>query len=195
MKEIVFATNNRHKLTEVQHLLGDSVALRTLEEIGCHDELPETQNTLEGNARQKALFVYDRYNLVCFADDTGLEVDALNGEPGVHSARYAGSQKSSEANISLLLNKLRGKPNRKAQFRCVIALAEPEGVKLFEGTLRGRIMEAKRGDGGFGYDPVFLPDQYDKTFAELTLDEKNKISHRGEAVRKLVTYLREKYGQ
>ncbi|MDL5050876.1 non-canonical purine NTP diphosphatase [Oscillatoria amoena NRMC-F 0135] len=195
MKEIVFATNNRHKIAEVQHLLENSVLLRTSEEIGCREELPETQETLEGNAMQKARYVYDRYSVVCFADDTGLEVDALNGEPGVYSARYAGAQKNSEDNINLLLSRLQGKSNRKAQFRCVIALVEPEGVKLFEGIVRGRILEEKRGAGGFGYDPVFLPDQAVKTLAELTLDEKNRISHRGDAVRKLVTYLREKYGQ
>ncbi len=195
MKEIVFATNNRHKLDEVQGLLKNSVTLRTLEEIGCREELAETQATLEGNALQKARYVYDTYGVVCFADDTGLEVDALNGEPGVFSARYAGPQRNSEDNIDLLLNRLRNKADRRARFRCVIALVGQGGSKLFEGTVYGRILELRRGNGGFGYDPVFLPDHSEKTLAELTREEKNRISHRGEAVRKLVTYLQETYGQ
>lgn len=194
MKEIVFATNNPHKLSEVQHLLGDSVTLRTLEEIGCHDELPETQNTLEGNALQKARFVYDRYNLVCFADDTGLEVDALNGEPGVYSARYAGEHKRSEDNIRLLLQKLENQANRKAQFRCIIALVDATGPVFFEGIVKGQIISTPRGYHGFGYDPVFVPQGWKKTMAEMTPEEKNNFSHRGEAVRKLVHYLQKDYG-
>lgn len=195
MKEIVFATNNRHKLEEVRHLLGASVLIRSLAEIGCQEELPETQNTLEGNALQKAQYVFDTYKTLCFADDTGLEVEALNGEPGVYSARFTGEQKSSNDNINLLLERLEGQSNRKAQFRCVIALKQEDDVKLFEGVVKGEILEARKGSGGFGYDPVFLPYGSYKTLAEMTLEEKNRISHRGEAIRKLVHYLQKNYGR
>jgi XTP/dITP diphosphohydrolase len=195
VSEIVFATNNRHKLHEVRHLVGTSVTIRSLQEIGCRDELPETQNTLEGNARQKAQYVYDIYRVPCFADDTGLEVDALNGEPGVYSARYAGEHKSSNDNINLLLSRLAGQPNRNAQFRCVVALVGDDGSQLFEGIVKGMILTERRGAGGFGYDPVFLPLGSNRTLAEMTMEEKNKISHRGEAVRKLAHYLQKKYGR
>jgi len=195
VKEIVFATNNPHKLNEVRHLLQGSVIIRSLEEIDCREELPETQSTIEGNALQKAQYVFDNYNVTCFADDTGLEVDALNGEPGVYSAMYAGDHRSSEDNISLLLARLGDHTNRKAQFRCVVALVEGEGPHLFEGILRGAILSQPKGSGGFGYDPIFLPLGAEKTLAEMTLEEKNKISHRGQAVQKLVQYLRKRYGK
>jgi XTP/dITP diphosphohydrolase len=193
VKQIVFATNNRHKLEEVRHLLGTSVIVRSLEEIGCHEELPETQITLEGNALQKAQYVFDKYKTACFADDTGLEVEALNGEPGVYSARYAGEHRSSADNISLLLARLTNCTNRKAQFRCVIALVEEGRIQFFEGIVKGEILKVRRGSSGFGYDPVFLSNGSKKTLAEMTLEEKNKISHRGQAVRKLVHYLQKKH--
>lgn len=195
MKEIVFATNNPHKLNEVQHLLQGSVIIRSLEEIGCREELPETQSTIEGNALQKAQYVFDNYKVTCFADDTGLEVEALNGEPGVYSAMYAGEHRSSEDNISLLLARLTNHTNRKAQFRCVIALVEGGTPNLFDGIVRGEILGQPRGSGGFGYDRVFLPHGAEKTLAEMTLEEKNKISHRGKAVQKLVQYLGKRYGK
>ncbi|MBX2964236.1 MAG: RdgB/HAM1 family non-canonical purine NTP pyrophosphatase [Cyclobacteriaceae bacterium] len=176
-------------------VLGSSFLLKTLDEIGCYDELPETQQTLEGNAAQKAQYVFDRYHTVCFADDTGLEVDALNGEPGVYSARYAGLQRNSEDNIELLLKKLAGIKNRLAKFRTVIALAEPSGIKLFEGTVRGEILLERRGDKGFGYDPVFQPEGLSTSFAEMTLEQKNRVSHRARAVKKLIDYLLHNYGR
>lgn len=186
---ICFATNNRHKVEEVSAALGDSFQLITLEEAGIHEELPETQSTLEGNARQKALHVFERYGISCFADDTGLEVDALGGAPGVYSARYAGPQRKSEDNIILLLKNLEGKAPRSAQFRSVIWLVTPEGEWSFEGIVRGTILHTLRGSGGFGYDPVFMPELSTKTLAEMTMDEKNQISHRGIAVRKLAEFL------
>lgn len=195
MKEFVFATNNPHKLEEVRHLAGSLVVIHSLHDIGCVAELPETQNTLEGNALQKARYVFNKFHLPCFSDDSGLEVAALNGEPGVHSAHYAGSQRNNNDNINLLLEKLKEKPSRQAQFRCVIALVELAGTQLFEGVVRGEILPARKGTQGFGYDPVFRPYGVEKTLAEMTLEEKNRISHRGEAVRKLVDYLREKYGK
>jgi XTP/dITP diphosphohydrolase len=195
VKEIVFATNNLHKLNEVRHLLQGSVIIRSLEEIGCREELPETHRTIEGNALQKAQYVFDNYNVACFADDTGLEVEALKGEPGVYSAMYAGDHRSTTDNISLLLARLGGSANRKAQFRCIIALVEGGTPTLFEGVVRGAILNEPRGTGGFGYDPVFLPHGAEKTLAEMTLEEKNKISHRGLAVQKLVHYLLQHYGR
>lgn len=190
MLTLCFATNNKHKVEEVSAALGNSFRLTTLGEAGIEEELPETQNTLEGNARQKALHVFEKYGMPCFADDTGLEVDALAGAPGVHSARYAGPGRRSEDNIALLLRNLRGNDNRAAQFRCVFWLATKEGQWSFEGILRGTILEAGRGNGGFGYDPIFLPAGATQTLAELSMEEKNKLSHRGIALRKLVDFLK-----
>lgn len=175
-------------------MIGPDFRILSLDEIGCKDELPETQSTLEGNSLQKAAYIFDHFHLPCFADDTGLEVEALNGAPGVYSARYAGEQKNSEDNISLLLKNLSGKENRKARFRTVITLLGLNGIKTFEGVVTGTILTDRRGAGGFGYDPVFLPDGSRKTMAELTLSEKNQISHRGMAVRKLVEYLKQYSG-
>lgn len=161
----------------------------SLDEINCYDELPETRETLEGNSLQKAAFVYDRFHLPCIADDTGLEVDALNGEPGVYSARYAGEQRNSEDNMALLLERLGNQTNRRARFRTIITLIGSTGVKTFEGIIAGVILKEKRGASGFGYDPVFQPDGYQQTLAEMTLAEKNQISHRARAIKKLVDYL------
>lgn len=189
-KALCFATNNRHKVDEVQVALGGAVRLTTLEDAGIREELPETQNTLEGNARQKALYVFEHYGMSCFADDTGLEVDALGGAPGVYSARYAGPARRAEDNMDLLLKNLEGKSNRGAQFRTVIWLSLPSGQWSFEGIVRGRILMERRGHGGFGYDPIFLPEGASKTLAEMSMEEKNRISHRGIAIRKLVDFLR-----
>lgn len=186
---LCFATNNKHKLEEVRAVLGKTFELLTLREAGMKEELPETQNTLEGNALQKALYVFERYNLPCFADDTGLEVYALEGAPGVHSAYYAGPQRNSEHNIKLLLKNLSGITTRGAQFRTVVSLILPQGRWSFEGIIRGNILENVRGNSGFGYDPVFLPCNESKTLAEMTLDEKNQISHRAIAIRKLVEFM------
>jgi XTP/dITP diphosphohydrolase len=193
MRTLCFATNNEHKIEEIRTQLGSFFLLKKLEDIGCFEELPETQPTIAGNSIQKARHVLDNYRVSCFADDTGLEVDALNGEPGVFSARYAGPQRNSEDNIQLLLSKLKGLENRSAKFRTVITLAEASGITTFEGIVKGRILESKRGTQGFGYDPVFVPDGYTKTFAEMPLTEKTKISHRAIAVEKLVKFLKEKH--
>lgn len=190
--KLCFATNNQHKVAEVHAVLGDEFSLCTLAEAGITDDLPETQPTLEGNSRQKAQYVFDRYHIACFADDTGLEVDALNGAPGVLSARFAGPQRNSDDNIRLLLEKLAGQTLRTAKFRTVIWLALPEGQWAFEGCVRGRIIQDIRGKGGFGYDPVFLPDHASKTLAEMTMEEKNRISHRAIAVSRLADFLRQR---
>ena len=189
MESLCFATNNLHKIEEVKVALGDGLRILTLEEAGIREELPETQDTLEGNARQKALYVFDHFGLPCFADDTGLEVDALGGAPGVYSARYAGPQRRSADNIDLLLENLRGKTSRAAQFRTVIYLVLPDGQWKFEGIVRGTIREDGKGTGGFGYDPVFVPEGFEQTLAEMSLEEKNLISHRGIAIRKLAEFL------
>ncbi|MCB0491825.1 MAG: non-canonical purine NTP diphosphatase [Cyclobacteriaceae bacterium] len=189
--ELCFATNNQHKLDEVSQLLGDSFKVVSLEAIGCTEELPEEQDTLEGNSLQKAKYVSDKFNISCFADDTGLEVEALDGAPGVYSARYAGEQRSSEDNMNLLLEKLVNQTNRKARFRTVITLILDNQTYQFEGIANGEILESKRGEKGFGYDPLFLPEGMNKSMAELTSTEKNAISHRGEAVRKLVAFLKQ----
>lgn len=189
MKKICFATNNQHKLEEVRQLLQSKFEIVSLQEIGCFDELPETQNTLEGNSLQKADFVFKKFGVPCFADDTGLEVEALRGAPGVHSAHYAGSQRDGNANMDLLLKNLHGEDNRSAQFRTIISLLEFDGSHTFEGIVRGKILTAKKGSLGFGYDPVFQPEGYDRTFAEMSMDEKNKLSHRGRAIQKLITFL------
>jgi len=187
--ELVFATNNQHKLEELQAILGDHIKLLSLKDIGCGEEIPEEQPTLEGNATQKAAYVFERYGYSCFADDTGLEIEALNGEPGVFSARYAGEEKSAEANMEKVLGKLAKINNRNARFRTVISLIIEGKEKQFEGIVEGQILREKRGDAGFGYDPIFQPDGYRETFAEMNLEEKNKISHRGNAVKALVEYL------
>lgn len=189
MKKLVFATNNPNKLKELQALLGEKYQLLGLKEIGCFEEIPEEQSDLEGNARQKAFFVYEKYGYSCFADDTGLEVEALNGQPGVYSARYAGESKDAGANMNKLLHEMAKINNRKARFRTVISLVIDGKEEQFEGVVEGKIIREKQGDSGFGYDPVFLPDGYSKTFAEMELHEKNKISHRGRAVQKLVKHL------
>jgi len=193
MRTFCFATNNKNKIEEIRTQLGSFFLLKTLDDIGCNEELPETQNTIEGNSIQKAKYVFDRFNVSCFADDTGLEVDSLNGEPGVCSARYAGDQRNSEDNIHLLLTKLSGAQNRKAKFRTVITLAEAGGITTFEGIVNGVILSEKRGTSGFGYDPVFMPDGVNKTFAEMNLMEKNSISHRAIAMNKLIKFIKEKY--
>lgn len=190
MKTLVFATNNAHKLEEVRAILGNDFQIASLKEIGCHDDIPETADTLEGNAMQKAQYIKDKFGMDCFADDTGLEVEALNNAPGVFSARYAGPEHDSEANMKKLLHEMEGKENRKARFRTVIALLLDGKEYTFEGIVKGNIIEEKRGDSGFGYDPVFVPEGYDLTFAELGNNIKNKISHRAEAVKKLSAFLK-----
>lgn len=190
MKTLVFATNNAHKLEEVRAILGNDFQIASLKEIGCHDDIPETADTLEGNAMQKAQYIKDKFGMDCFADDTGLEVEALNNAPGVFSARYAGPGHDSEANMKKLLHEMEGKENRKARFRTVIALLLDGKEYTFEGIVKGNIIEEKRGDSGFGYDPIFVPEGYDLTFAELGNDIKNKISHRAEAVKKLSVFLK-----
>lgn len=189
-RKLVFATNNSHKLEEIKAILGDRFEILSLQDIDCHEDIPETADTLEGNALIKARFVYNRYHLDCFADDTGLEVDALDGAPGVYSARYAGGAgHDSEANMKKLLHEMEGQTNRKARFRTVIAFIESGQAKLFEGVVNGYITEKKCGESGFGYDPIFRPDGYQETFAEMGNEEKNKISHRANAVKKLCEYL------
>ena len=214
--KIVFATNNQHKLSEIRSILGDSIEVLSLKDIGCDVDIPETGTTLEENALQKAQYVYDHYHIDCFADDTGLEVDALNGAPGVYSARYAALPDNpvksgnaglvshdSEANMTRLLYELGNNNNRKARFRTVIALIQKKDVcpcgctsikeiHKFEGIVEGEIIRERRGGEGFGYDPIFQPDGYDKTFAELGMDIKNHISHRARATQKLADYLLKK---
>ncbi|SMG20881.1 XTP/dITP diphosphohydrolase [Marivirga sericea] len=187
--KLCFATNNANKIKEVSHLLGVEFQLLSLQDIGCHEELREDQSTLEGNAQQKAAYVFDNYNISCFADDTGLEVEALNSEPGVFSARYAGPQRSDEDNMALLLERLDASPNRQARFRTVICAFIGDQKHFFEGIVEGEIASAHNGDEGFGYDPIFIPNGYSQTFAQMSLEEKNKISHRSIAVRKLVDFL------
>lgn len=193
--KIVFATNNKHKLSEIRDILGNEIEVLSLDEINCHADIPETSDTLEGNALQKAHYVCDNYHISCFADDTGLEVDALGGEPGIYSARYAGNNHDSEANMTKLLAKLGDNKNRKARFRTVIALIlDGKNVeeKIFEGIVEGSIIKERRGGEGFGYDPIFQPEGYNHTFAELGSDIKNKISHRARATAKLVDELKQK---
>ncbi|MEK6155652.1 non-canonical purine NTP diphosphatase [Flavobacteriaceae bacterium 3-367] len=187
--ELVFATHNQNKFREVKGLLPGHISLLSLKDIGCSHEIPETEDTLEGNALLKAKHVSDHHGYPCFADDTGLLVDALNGAPGVHSARYAGAQKSAEDNMDKLLKALKGK-HRTAQFKTVIALRNGTENQLFTGIVKGQITPEKHGRRGFGYDPIFRPEGYDKTFAELPLAEKNRISHRGRAIQHLITYLK-----
>ena len=188
--KIVFATNNKHKLEEIKDILGKDFEIVSLAEIGCHEDIPETGLTLEENARQKSTYIVEHYNHDCFADDTGLEVDALNGEPGVHSARYAeGTDHDSEANMRKLLSKMANVKGRTARFRTVISLIINGVEHQFEGRVEGRIATEKHGKEGFGYDPIFIPEGYDKSFAELGEEVKNQISHRARAVKKLAEYL------
>lgn len=190
-RKLVIATNNAHKLQEIAAILGDEIELLSLKDICCFDEIPETAETLEGNALMKARYIRDRFGMDCFADDTGLEVEALHGAPGVYSARYAGGEgHDSEANMQKLLKELQGETNRAARFRTVIALLMDGEEHLFEGIVNGSIIEEKRGAAGFGYDPLFVPTGYDATFAELGEEVKNQISHRARAVQQLVDFLR-----
>lgn len=189
-KKLVFVTNNAHKLEEVRAILGNTMEVLSLKDIDCQADIPETAETLEGNAALKAEYIYKNYGMDCFADDTGLEVEALNGAPGVYSARYAGGDgHDSEANMKKLLAELDGKTNRKAQFRTAICLIEGGEEHLFEGIVKGAIVDEKRGVSGFGYDPVFVPEGYAETFAEMGNKEKNRISHRARAVQQLCAYL------
>lgn len=191
--KLVFASNNKNKISEIQQMLPKEITLLSLEDIGCFVDIPETANTIEGNAILKANYVTEKYGYNCFADDTGLEVDALNGEPGVYSARYAGEQKNSEDNMNKLLSELQDKNNRSANFKTVIALNINNTQHLFTGIAKGTIIEHKKGNQGFGYDPIFLPENYEKTFAEMNLDEKATLSHRGKATKELITFLNNNY--
>jgi len=188
--DLVFATNNINKLKEIQQLLGTSINILSLKELGCLDDIPETGDTLEANALQKAKYIYERYGKNCFADDTGLEVDVLNGAPGVYSARYAGEEKSAEKNMDRILSEMQGVVARNANFRTVIALIIDGNEFLFEGEVKGNILQSRQGEEGFGYDPIFQPIGYTTSFAQMEMVEKNKISHRGRAVAKLVKYLK-----
>lgn len=188
-EKLYFATHNAHKVDEVRALLCNAVDLAGIDTLSCHEEIPENGCTLQENALQKALFVHTHYGVDCFADDTGLEVEALGGEPGIFSARYAGEPSDPAKNRRKLLEKLQGESHRKARFRTVIALIEKGETHLFEGTVNGRILETERGDGGFGYDNLFVPDGYNKTFAEMSAAEKNAISHRSRAMMKLNEFL------
>lgn len=195
MIEIVFATNNEHKLRELQQILGQQFNLLSLKDINCHEDIPEESPTIEENSMDKAVYVYEKFAKNCFADDTGLEVESLDGRPGVVSARYAGDEKNMDKNIAKVLGELEGKSNWNARFKTVISLIIENEKHQFEGIVNGTIIKDKRGDGGFGYDPVFVPDGYNITFAEMEPFEKNKISHRGLAVQKLVTFLTSKVNQ
>jgi len=190
MPELIFATNNLHKLQEIQQAVGNKINILSLKDIGCDEDIPETSPTLEGNASLKSRYIYNQFQKNCFADDTGLEVEALNGRPGVHSARYAGPGHDHQKNIEKLLAELQGIVNRKARFRTVISLIMNGTEIIFEGIANGNISDHKHGDRGFGYDPIFIPDGYQKSFAEMDLDEKNIISHRGIALQKLMNYLK-----
>ena len=189
MKEIIFATHNDHKLKEISALFGDEIQLTGLSTLNFHDEIPEDFETLEENALQKARHIFDRFKKPCFADDTGLEIFALNGRPGVYSARYGGMQRNSASNIKKVLHEMEGKTDRDARFRTVIAYLDMNGRKIFEGIIKGKIITSTRGKSGFGYDPIFIPDGYNITFAEMPLTEKNKISHRALAFNQLKLYL------
>ncbi|GEO03107.1 non-canonical purine NTP pyrophosphatase [Adhaeribacter aerolatus] len=189
--KLCFASNNEHKLAEVRQILSGQYEIVSLQEIGCHEELPEEQETLEGNSHQKANYVWQNYGVSCFADDTGLEVTALNNEPGVYSARYAGSQRNNLDNMQLLLENLAGKPNRRAQFRTSITLILDGRVHQFNGIVLGTIAETPDGEKGFGYDPIFIPDGFNQTFAQMRAEQKNSISHRGRALQELATFLKQ----
>lgn len=189
---LVFATNNAHKLEEIREILGGKFHIVSLKELGCQEDIPEEQDTLEGNALQKARYIRDKYKVNCFADDTGLEIEALGGEPGVYSARYAGDGHDSEANMRKVLDKMSGETNRRARFRTVIALLLDGQEHLFEGEVRGEILRERHGEGGFGYDPIFRPEGFPQSFAEMSLEDKNKISHRGRATEALRKFLNER---
>ena len=191
--KLVFATNNKHKLEEVRAILGNKIEILSLNDIDCHDDIPETADTLEGNALIKARYIYEKFGVDCFADDTGLEVEVLNGEPGVYSARYAGEECNPEANMYKLLQYLTGKNNRNAQFRTVIALIIKGEEKLFNGIVKGTISNEKMGNAGFGYDPIFIPEGFSESFAQMTSDMKNSISHRYRATEELSNYLKQQY--
>ena len=191
MRTLIMATNNEHKLREVRQILGEQFIVKGLSDIGCHEDIPETGDTFESNAREKARYVHEHYGVDCFADDSGLEVDALGGAPGVHTARYAGQDHNTEANTDKLLRELKENFNRHARFRTVIALIIEKEVHFFDGVVVGEISTERRGTDGFGYDPVFIPEDTGKTFAELGVAVKNQISHRARAVKKLVAYLLE----
>lgn len=187
--KLVFASNNKNKIQEIQALVPNTIQIVSLEDIGCTEDIPETADTIEGNAILKANYVSEKYGYDCFADDTGLEVEALNGAPGVYSARYAGEQKDANDNMDKLLSELKDKSNRKANFKTVIALNLNGKQNLFTGIINGKIIEEKIGTNGFGYDPIFVADGFDKTFAELSMEEKSTISHRGIAVKELILFL------
>ena len=189
---LVFATNNAHKLEEIREILGGKFHIVSLKALGCQEDIPEEQDTLEGNALQKARYIRDKYKVDCFADDTGLEIEALGGEPGVYSARYAGDGHDSEANMRKVLDKMSGETNRRARFRTVIALLLDGQEHLFEGEVRGEILRERHGEGGFGYDPIFRPEGFAQSFAEMSLEDKNKISHRGRATEALRKFLNER---
>ena len=191
--KLVFATNNKHKLQEVRDIVGDRVEVLSLADIGCYDDIPETADTLQGNALIKARHIYEKYGFDCFADDTGLEVEALDGAPGVYSARYAGEECDSEANMRKLLENLTGKTNRNAQFRTVIALIINGEEMLFNGIVKGTIATEKKGDSGFGYDPIFVPEGHSASFAQMSSEMKNSMSHRFRATQQLSDYLKENY--
>ena len=192
MIKLVFATNNKNKIKEIKQLLNNSLELLSLEDISCLEDIPETADTIEGNAIQKAQYVYEKYGYNCFADDTGLEIQALNGEPGVYSARYAGEQKDPEKNMNKVLEKLENVSNRNARFKTVIALIIDGEISCFEGVVDGKITKEKSGSEGFGYDPIFMPNGYNKTYSEMSLDVKNTMSHRAIATLKLIEYLNTK---
>lgn len=187
--KLVFASNNKNKIQEIQALVPNTIQIVSMEDIGCTEEIPETADTIEGNAILKANYVTEKYGYDCFADDTGLEVETLNGAPGVYSARYAGEQKDANDNMDKLLSELSDKPNRKANFKTVIALNLNGKQNLFTGIINGKIIDKKIGTNGFGYDPIFVANGYEKTFAELTMEEKSTISHRGIAVKELILFL------
>lgn len=189
MKKLIFATNNQHKLEEVSHLIKGNYKILSLKEINCFEEIPETSDTIKGNASQKSHYIYDKFGIDCFADDTGLEIEALNGRPGVYSARYAGEEHDFEKNMNKVLAEMNGITNRKARFKTVISLILNGKENFFKGIISGVILTKKRGQEGFGYDPIFQPIGYNLAFAEMPLEEKNKISHRAIAVRNLVNYL------
>ncbi len=187
--KIVFATNNQHKLSEIRNILGDKITIVSLAEIGCTEDIPENEPDIEGNARAKSMYVFEKYGIDCFADDTGLEIEALNGRPGVKSARYAGDDCRFEKNIEKVLSEMENKTNRKARFKTVISLIINGVETQFEGIVNGKMLQTEHGKGGFGYDPIFVPDGYEETFSEMPATQKNLISHRGLAVRKLANYL------
>jgi len=190
MRKLVFATNNDHKLKELRQILSSEFELLSLSDIGCTDDIPETGNTLEDNASQKSFYIWDKYGINCFADDTGLEIEALGNEPGVYSARYAGEGRSATDNMLKVLEKMKNEFNRKARFRCVISLIIDGAESQFEGIVEGKILTQQQGIAGFGYDPIFMAIGYDQSFAQMSAQDKNQISHRGRAVKKLVDYLK-----